>query len=157
MQVTHSGWNEKHGAFHYEIFVDETKTDYEIHYRDGTVSKQSTPFREETRDWNHDGDIYPQYGAWFDHYDKDGNYSRGHFWTPEAMVRVVLDAQDDSRRHYGNEVKAIPGIEVPTPDKRPNFDHHLRQTEARAMAQDIERNRKMNMLGIRPPGEPWVR
>ena len=157
MYVNHSGWNEKHGAFYYDIYINEYKTDYAIHYQNGMIAKQSTPFHVETRDWNHDGDVYPLFGAWFQCYDKDGSFSGGHFWTPESMVAVLIEAMDNTRTRYGNEVVSIPGITLPEPGKRPNLNDHIRRTEARSMAQDVERNRKMKALGIRQPGEPWAR
>ena len=149
MYVNHSGWNEKHGAFYYDIYINEHKTDYEIHYQNGMIAKQSTPFHVETRDWNHDGDVYPLFGAWFQ--------CCGHFWTPESMVAVLIEAMDNTRTRYGNEVVSIPGITLPEPGKRPNLNDHIRRTESKSMAQDAERNRKMKALGIRQPGEPWAR
>ncbi len=157
MYVNYSGWNEKHGSFFCDIYINENKTDYELHYKNGMIAKQSTPFHTETRDWNYDNDIYPQFGAWFQCYDKAGQTSGSHFWTPEDMVRAAVDALDETRMRYGNEIVSIPGITIPAPDKRPSLRDHIQRTENRALAQDIERNRKMNMLGIRPPGEPWAR
>ena len=157
MQVTHSGWNEKDGLFHYNIYINEAKTDYEIYYRNGMIAKQSTPFQEETHDWNHDGDVYSQFGAWFNCFEKDGSPAGSSFWTPESMVHVLIDAMDDTKQHYGNEVLSIPGITLPERGKRPNLNDSIHRTEARSMAQDAERNRKMKMLGIRMPGEPWAK
>lgn len=157
MQVEYSGWNQQYGSFSCEIFIDENRTDYEIHYKNGTIAKQTSPFRIECRDWNHDGDVYEQFGAWFAFRNENGSFSGADFWTPESMVRVVVDAQRASRPLYGNEVVAIPGIEIPLPKDRPKLKDKIRQTEARSLAQDIARNRKMNALGIRPPNEPWAK
>ena len=157
MYVTHSGWNAQYGAFHYDLYIDENKTDYEILYKNGMIAKQTSPFHLETRDWNHDGDVYTLFGAQFQNYEKDGSRAGSSFWTPEDMVRAQIDAMDESRTRYGNEVISIPGISVPSKENRPNLSEKLRNTEARCLAQDIERNRKMNAFGIRPPGEPWAR
>ena len=157
MYVTHSGWNEKYGAFHYDVYIDENKTDYELHYKNGMIAKQSTPFHEETRDWNCDQDVYPLFGAWFRCYEKDGSPAGGNFWTPEDLVRAALDCQDPENIRYGNRVIAVPGIELPPPHKRPNLADRIRRNERQIEAQTIERNRKMNTLGIRPPNEPWAR
>ena len=157
MKVNHSGWTEQSGAFDYDVFIDENKTDYELHYKNGMIARQSSPFQEETRDWNHDDDVYTQFGAWFSCYDPDGSFSGGSFWTPEDLVRAAVDCSDPAKIRYGNQVIAVPGIEVPRPDQRPKLDTRIAQNERRAMAQDIERNRKMNALGIRPPNEPWAR
>lgn len=157
MQVTHSGWNAQYGAFHYEVFVDENKTDYELHYKNGMIARQSSPFQEETRDWNHDDDVYTLFGAWFTCYEPDGSFAGGDFWTPEDLVRAAIDCLNPEEIRYGNQVIAVPGIEVPRPDQRPNLEARLKQNERRALAQDIERNRKMNALGIRPSNEPWAR
>lgn len=157
MFVDYSGYSEKQGSFHCSIFINENKTDYEIHYKNGTIARQSSAFTTETRDWNHDGDVYPLFGAWFSCYDKDGSFSGGNFWTPEAMVRAVADAIEAEEKLYGNQVIAIPGVDVPPPGRRPSLTDHIRKTEQRALAQDIERYQKMKMLGIRPPNEPWAK
>lgn len=153
MFVNHSGWNSERGSFSYDIFVDERREDYALHFSDGKTKHQRSPFSEVTADWNHDGDVYTQFGAWFSE-RPNGN---GEFWTPEDMVAELIDALDPDRRRSGAHIVSIPGIEVPTPDKRPSLTDKIRQSENRAMHQDIEKNRKMNALGIRGPGEPWAR
>ena len=153
MNVNHSGWNEKCGHFSYNVYIDENKDDYELHYSDGSVKKQCTPFQYVTEDWNHDGDVYSMFGAWFTD-SKDG---RNEFVTPVDMVSDLIDAKDPDARHYGRFLVDIPGVTVPTPGERPRLDDQIRRSENRAMHQDAERNRKMNALGIRPPGEPWAR
>ena len=153
MYVNHSGWSQKYGSFNYNIYVDENKTDYELVYGDGSIAKQQSPFEYVTADWNHDGDVYTQFGAWF---GKPGG-SSSEFITPENMVSAILHARELTWTPYGNELIDVRGIEVPPPDKRPSLDDTLRKTELRALHQDIDCNRKMNALGIRPPGEPWAR
>lgn len=148
MFVNHSGWNMEHGSFSYNIFVDEHREDYILHFSDGSKQYQRSPFATVTADWNHDGDIYSLFGAWF----SENTSGCGEFWTPEQMVSELIDSLDPNRRQSGAHIVSIPGIEVPTPDKRPSLTDTIRQSENRAMHQDIEKNRKMNALGIRPPG-----
>jgi len=163
VNVTYSGWTSEHGSFHCDIYIDENKTDYEIHFGDGSVMYQSTPFHSVTADWNHDDDIYTEFGAFFNHKNEKGEFTHGSFWTPAEMVRAVADAVEklsEGRQVYSNEVIRIPGIEIPMPEKRPSLENHLRnleREERRKDYQDIERNRKMSSLGIRGPGEPWAK
>lgn len=158
MYVNHSGWSEKHGSFSYDIFIDEKKTDYEIHFKNGQVYKQSGEFEWVTADWNCDGDVYAQFGATFNIWDKDGEpTSSREFLTPQDMVFGLVDGLFGDHREYENVMVSIPGINLPAPEKRPSIDEQIRRSEKRSMAQEIERNRKMNSLGIRPPGEPWVK
>lgn len=158
MNVTHEGWTEKYGAFSYNVVVDETKTDYEIHYASGRILKQDTPFQSFTYDWNNDGDVYEQFGAFFASYNKDGSFERkGVFMTPVDMVSVLVDGMDEYKRQREDVVVSIPGIKLPEPKQRPTVDEQIRRSEQRSMAQDVERNRKMAALGIRHPGEPWAR
>lgn len=151
MFVNHSGWTAEQGFFSYDIFIDEKREDYEIHYADGSVAKQNSPFHEVTRDWNYDGDVYTLLGAFF---TKEG--SGGEFWTPENMVSALIEAMEGERRHGAASVISIPGIELPEKENRPTLEYTIRQSERRAMHKDIERNRKMNILGIRPSNEPWA-
>lgn len=150
MYVNHSGWNAEYGSFSYDVFVDEKREDYEIHYKNGTVDKQAGPFQEVTADWNNDGDVYTQFGAWF----RDEN-GRGSFWTPEQLVMALIETLD-GYTSYTN-VSHIPGITLPARDKRPALQDTIEQSERRAFHQEAERNRKMDMLGIRPPNEPWAK
>ena len=158
MRVEHKGWTQEHGSFRYFIEIDENKTDYELHLKNGCIAKQDGPFHEATHDWNCDGDVYTQFGAVFQYYDKNGKTDGRCFWTPENLVRALIDAKEKPDSYLsGNDIVAIPGIEVPSRDKRPNLQDTLRASERRRMMQDIERNRKMAALGIRHPGEPWAR
>ena len=151
MYVDYSGWTEKYGYFSCKVFIDETKQDYALVYGDGTVAKQSTPFTFVTADWNHDGDVYTQFGAWFD--IESGS---GEFYCVEDLVRAAADASE-KERFYNNEIKQVIGITIPPPEKRPTLEDQIQQSENRAMHQEAEKNRKMDALGIRRPGEPWVR
>lgn len=163
MIVEYSGWTASHGTFHCNVFVDENKKDYELHLKNGEVMKQSTEFHFSTHDWNNDGDIYTQFGAFFVHTDEQGGHNGGVFWTPEDMVFAIVEAYEkekDGRRIFDHEVVKIPGLEIPPLDKRPTLEDHIRDLERgerRKEAQEIERNRKMHQLGIRGPDEPWAK
>jgi len=157
MFVEYSGWSKDLGPFHCKIFVDENKTDYEIHFSNGAIAKQNTPFSEYTEDWNHDDDTYTLFGAWFNRLDKDGKFDGGEFWTPVDMVSSVADTVNPDFRPYGVHVVRIPGITVPPPEKRTSLEDQILASERRLEAQEVERNRKMDALGIRHLNEPWVR
>ncbi len=158
MLVNHSGRNERYGPFSYNVFVDEKRTDYEVRFASGKTLKQRTPFENFTYDWNNDGDVYEQFGAFFDLYDQKGEFvQRWGFWTPEDMVFALIEGMDEYKRQREDVVVSITGIQLPSPDKRPGIDAQIRQSEQRAMAQEVERNRKMAALGIRGPGEPWAK
>lgn len=158
MWIEHSGWNVDRGAFSYKVFVDENKLDYEMRFADGSISKQAGPFESITRDWNNDGDVYTQFGAWFDRIEKDGSRNGRDFWTPEEMISMLIEGMDpDSMEYPCNKIVFISGIELPAKDKRPSLDERFKQTEKRAMHQEIEKNKKMKMVGARPAGEPWAR
>ena len=153
MYVTYSGWTQEHGSFYCNIFIDENRQDYALEYGDGTIAKQTSPFQYVTADWNNDGDIYEQFGAWFE----SPGYGGNSFWTPEQMVRAAADGLEEGRRFYNNEVKAVHGVEIPLLHQRSTLDNLLQESEIRAANRDAERNRRMNALGIRPSGEPWAR
>jgi len=157
MYVNHSGWNKEIGVFSRNIFVDENKTDHTVHYSNGKIARQMTLFVEHTADWNHDGDVYPQFGAWFEFVDPDGTVNGGSFFTPQDLVQFALDAQNPDPLRDSPYVTKVTGITVPELTWRQNVDHLIYQAEARAMHQDAERNRKMAILGIRRPGEPWAK
>ncbi len=157
MKVNHSGWNETQGFYNYDIDFDETRCDYEIHYKNGGISKQNGPFENHTADWNNDGDVYTQFCAFFDYYDADGSRNGGDAWTPVDLVTAALDAQDLTANRGGYSVIKVVGVDIPPVHKRESLDERIIQSEKRAFHQEIELNQKMNALGIRPPGEPWAR
>lgn len=137
MFVNHSGWNEKDGSFDYNIFVDENKTDYEIHYNDGTVAYQKSPFQFETADWNCDGQVYEQFGAWF---EWEG---RGEFITPDQMVwQLLFDG------YCGPKAVSIPGIDIPQPSQRPSLDETILSGERKALMRETKENHEPL---VRPP------
>ena len=146
MYVDYSGWSKDRGFFHDKIFFDENKRDYMIQFNDGTVLKQTSSFEFQTADWNHDGDIYTQYGAWFNEITPDGKAGYGEFWTPEVMVRAVIDAVDPDRPKYGNQVKSISGITLPTKNNHQSLDEQIQRSEQRALNKEMETNHKKNHL-----------
>ena len=157
MFVEYSGWTEELGAFCCKISFDETKTDFAVHFENGSVARQSGDFHNHTADWNHDGDIYSQFGAWFDYYDVNGKFTGGEFLTPVDLVRLALDARDPNCSCIGPRPTKVDGIVLPLPPRHQSLNDRIAQTENRAMHREAERNRKMNSLGIRHPGEPWAR
>lgn len=158
MRIEHSGWSQEHGPFRYFIEIDENKTDYELRFKNGSIAKQDGPFHHATHDWNCDGDVYTQFGAIFQYFDKNGEPDGRCFWTPEDMVSALVDAQEKPEsRLSGGDVISIPGIEIPERSKRPNLEDTIIRSERRSEAQEIERNRKMAALGIRHPDEPWAK
>ena len=83
-----SGWRKGYGPYSLNLPFNEQRIDYEINFKDGTLYTQAGPFATETHDWNNDGDVYSQFGAWF--LSQDG---RGEFFTPVDMLRLVQENQ----------------------------------------------------------------
>ena len=158
MYINHSGWSEKYGSFNYNIFLDERRTDLEVHFSNGKYLRQCEEFQYVTADWNCDGDVYTELGAWFTRYDKDGNAEAGReFWTPTDLIAELIDGLYGDGFNRGDKIISITGVTVPSPDKRPSLEDQVARTTRQEMARDIDRNRRMNALGIRPPDEPWAR
>lgn len=88
LTINVSGWKKGYGPYSLNLPFDEQKIDYEIHFKDGTCYIQESPFKDEAHDWNNDGDVYPQFGAWF-----RGDDGRGEFFTPVDMLRLVQESQ----------------------------------------------------------------
>lgn len=110
MYVDYSGWMKEEGYFHYSIYIDETSMEHEIEYEDGFIAKQTSVFKEYTYDWNNDEDVYTQYGAFF-----ESRYGGGDFFTPEELVRSLVDFVEGVDDGYNYRVVAIKGIELPEP------------------------------------------
>ena len=66
IEVEHSGYSEARGMYCDLYYINPKKTDYEIHFPDGDIYRQNSEFHARTEDWNHDGDIYEQFGAYFE-------------------------------------------------------------------------------------------
>ena len=88
MTLEHSGWSTNQGFFCDRYFVDETKTDYEIWWKNKTTSKQLSPFENLTADFNNDGDVYTEFGAWF-----EGKYGGRDWYTPQNLLQLILDGE----------------------------------------------------------------
>lgn len=88
LTINVSGWRRGYGPYSLNLPFDEKKTDYEVRFEDGTHYIQESPFQDEAHDWNNDGDVYPQFGAWF-----RGDSGRGEFLTPVDMLRLVQEGR----------------------------------------------------------------
>ena len=88
MILEHSGWSQERGWFCDKYFFDETKTDHEIHWKNGKVCRQQTPFQIVEADWNCDGDVYEEFGANF-----EGFYNGKEWWTPQNLLSLMLDGE----------------------------------------------------------------
>lgn len=90
MQLEHSGWSQERGFFCDKYEIDTTRTDHEIHWKNGMVCKQLYPFEAAERDWNLDGDVYELFGAIF-----EGLYGGRDHYTPQGLLSLVLDGEAD--------------------------------------------------------------
>ena len=86
MQLTHEGWSQERGWFQDKYNIDTTRTDHEIHWKNGQVCKQLYPFEVAERDWNNDGDVYELFGAIF-----EGLYGGRIHYTPQNLLSLVLE------------------------------------------------------------------
>ena len=102
-----TGWNILYGPYRFNTPFDDAKEDYEIHIG-SSIYRQVTPFHEETADWNSDGDIYTQYGAWFR--GDDGGHD---FFTPQQMVFCIAEGDF-----------AVPGINDPKAKVKAFIEEH---------------------------------
>lgn len=158
MKIEYSGWSENRGSFRCVIPFDEHKSDYEVRFASGKCLRQCGEFQHITADWNCDGDVYTEFGASFIRYDKDGNAQAGReFWTPNDLVAELIDGLYCDGFGANDRMVSISGVTVPPLDKRPSLREQIDRSERQQMARDIERNRQMNALGIRPADEPWVK
>ena len=88
MQLTHEGWSQERGWFQDKYNIDTTRTDHEIHWKNGKVCKQVTPFEVVTADWNCDGDVYSEFGANF-----ESKYAGRDFYTPQNLLDLILEGE----------------------------------------------------------------
>lgn len=89
MRLTHEGWSQERGRFQEFYYIDTSRTDHEIHWKNGTVCKQTSPFQTVTADWNCDGEVYAEYGANF-----ESKYGAGHGWyTPIELLSLMLGGE----------------------------------------------------------------
>lgn len=95
MILTHEGWTQDRGRFCDKYAFDTSRSDHEIHWKNGKISKQETPFKYVTADWNCDGDVYEECGANF-----EGYYSGRAWLTPGQLLQLVISGD-----------ATVPGIE----------------------------------------------
>ena len=88
MQLEHSGWSQERGWFQDKYNIDTTRTDHEIHWKNGRISKQTSPFQIAEADWNCDGDVYEEFGANF-----ESKYSGRAWYTPQDLLSLMLDGE----------------------------------------------------------------
>ena len=89
MQLTHEGWSQERGFFCDKYNIDTTRTDHEIHWKNGTVCKQVTPFQVVCADWNNDNEWYEEFGAYF-----ESKWGAGLDWyTPQNLLGLMLDGE----------------------------------------------------------------
>ena len=86
MQLTHEGWSQERGWFQDKYNIDTTHTDHEIHWKNGKVCKQESPFQVVTADWNCDGDVYSEFGAYF-----ESKYAGREWYTPQNLLGLILE------------------------------------------------------------------
>ena len=86
MIIENSGWSQERGWYCDKYFFDETKTDHEIHWKNGKICKQESPFQRVTADWNCDGDVYSEFGANF-----ESKYAGREWHTPQGLLSLMLD------------------------------------------------------------------
>ena len=87
MKLEHSGWSQERGFFCDVYQIDTTRVDHAIHWKDGRICKQITPFEIVEKDWNCDGDVYSEFGAMF-----EGKYGR-EWWTPYHLLGLMCDGK----------------------------------------------------------------
>ena len=89
MQLTHEGWSQERGWICDKYNIDTTRTDHEIHWKNGKICKQVTPFGVVLADWNNDYDVYSEFGANF-----DSKWGAGRDWyTPQGLLSLMLDGE----------------------------------------------------------------
>lgn len=88
MQLTYEGWSQERGWFQNKYNIDTTHTDHEIHWNSGIICKQTTPFQIITADWNCDGDVYPEFGAYF-----ESKYVGREWWIPQNLLSLILEGE----------------------------------------------------------------
>ncbi len=85
MKVHQQGWNEAVGVFNCDVTIDEAKLDYEIHFTNGTICRQQTPFEQHVLRQEPDGELEQKIGAFFDY---RGNRE---LFTPAEMASLALN------------------------------------------------------------------
>ena len=88
MQLFNEGWSQERGWFQDKYNIDTTRTDHEIHWKNGKVCKQLYPFEVAEHDWNNDGDVYKLFGAIF-----EGLYGGRDHYTPQGLLSLMLEGE----------------------------------------------------------------
>ena len=88
MQLTHEGWSQERGWFCDKYDIDTDRTDHEIHWKNGKVCKQESSFENMEADFNNDGDVYTEFGCWF-----EGFYGGREWWTPYHLLDLILEGE----------------------------------------------------------------
>ena len=89
MFLTHQGWSQERGSFCEKYEIDTTRRDHEIHWKDGTICAQTSPFEAVEADWNCDGEVYVEFGANF-----ASKYGSGREWhTPLGLLSLMLEGE----------------------------------------------------------------
>lgn len=88
MQLTHEGWSQERGWFQDKYNIDTTRTNHEIHWKNGQVCKQIYPFGVVEADWNNDNEVYAEFGATF-----EGRYGGRAWYTPQNLLGLMLDGE----------------------------------------------------------------
>ena len=88
MIIEHSGWSQEQGWFCDKYSIDTTRTDHEIHWKNGRVCKQESEFKNLTADFNNDGDVYVEFGCWF-----ESVYAGREWWTPQNLLSLILEGE----------------------------------------------------------------
>ena len=86
MKLEHSGWSQERGYFCDKYEIDTTRTDHEIHWKNGKVCKQVGSFQTVTADWNNDSDVYSEFGANF-----ESPFAGREWHTPQGLLSIMLD------------------------------------------------------------------
>lgn len=157
MKVNHSGWREDIGPFEYDVEVDERKSDHVITYQSGRIARQMDKFDYHTYDWNCDGDVYTQFGAFFGIFRADGSSAGRVFLTVEDIVFDLVKGVNGDTFGVDDPCVSVTGIHIEPLNKRVSLDEQIKTTERQQMFRDIEKNKRMASLGIRPNNEPWAK
>jgi hypothetical protein len=86
MIIENSGWSQERGWYCDKYYIDTTRTDHEIHWKNGKICRQVSPFQTVTADWNNDDDIYPEFGANF-----ESPFAGREWHTPQGLLSIMLD------------------------------------------------------------------
>ena len=126
MHVEYSGWTKEKGTFSYTFYINEASTDYEIHYENGYIAKQTSEFKTFTYDWNHDGDVYPMFGAFF-----SSRLGGSDFFTPHELIDVLVGSHTGEDYDYNTRMIFITGIELPPDLAKTNRDNIVNKRRGR--------------------------